>query len=150
MLVYRIIFAVLFLAQILLSFFSRDFLLVSLVRNSPLLIVSLFFLLFIDKFMAWCLKLNIKALNKRGKVAFSPESVIEFHEDHFIESTAENRNEMKYSIIERVSVISGKIIYIHIDTARAYLLPMSCFESKEQYDDFMNFISTKCPSIDLY
>lgn len=83
-------------------------------------------------------------------MGYSPESVIEFYEDSFKETTPDNITEQKYSAIERISVVDGKMIYIHTNNILAYMLPISSFSSNEQYNDFFDFIKTKCKNIDIY
>ena len=69
-------------------------------------------------------------------IHYSPSSVIEFYEDVFIETTPDNKTEQKYSAIERISVVDNKVVYIHVNNIMSYILPFSCFESKEQYNEF--------------
>ncbi len=114
------------------------------------IIVLVFSQLFLEKTFARALKKQMRNLKKRGKMAYSPESVLEFYEDVLVETTPENRNEQKYSSIERISIVDNKVIYIHISNLAAYLLPVSCFESKEQFDGFLYFIKTKCETFDTY
>ncbi|MBR4845922.1 MAG: hypothetical protein IKU98_05835, partial [Bacteroidaceae bacterium] len=84
------------------------------------------------------------------KMGYSPLSVIEFYEDVFIETTPENKTEQKYTAIERVSVVDNKVVYIHVNNIMSYILPVSRFESKKQYDEVFEFINTKCSTIDIY
>ena len=83
-------------------------------------------------------------------MGYSPVSEIEFYDESFIELTPDNKTEQKYSAVERVSVLSDKVIYIHVNNVMSYILPSSCFESKEKYDDFLNFVRSKCTNIDVY
>ena len=73
-----------------------------------------------------------------------------YYEDVFIETTPDNRTEQKYSAIERISVVDNKVVYIHVNNIMSYILPFSCFESNEQYNEFFKFIKTKCSNIDIY
>ena len=83
-------------------------------------------------------------------MGYSPSSVIEFYEDSFVETTPDNKTEQRYASIERISIVDNKMIYIHVNNIMAYILPLSCFETKEQYDEFFEFIKTKCFNIDIY
>ena len=47
-------------------------------------------------------------------------------------------------------IITDKIIYIHVNNLLAYIIPLNCFNSKEEYNDFISFIKTKCQTIDVY
>ena len=100
--------------------------------------------------MEWTLKASIKSLRKKGKMGYSPTSVVEFLNETFIETTPENKTEQKYSSIERISLVDNKMIYIHVNNVMAYIIPVSCFESAEQYQSFLDFIKTKSTNIDIY
>ena len=96
------------------------------------------------------LKRQIKSLKKSGKMGYSPESVAEFYDDCFVETTPDNKVEHKYSAVERISIVDNKVVYVHINNVMAYILPFSCFKSEEQYGNFLTFIKTKCANIDVY
>ena len=51
---------------------------------------------------------------------------------------------------EIMSAQSDTEQYIHVNNIMSYILPFSCFESKEQYNEFFEFIKTKCSNIDIY
>ena len=147
---FRIIIAVLFAIFISISLFSGGFSLESIFCVIPMVIVISLTQIFLTRFFSWSLKGHIKTLKKSGKMGYSPESVIEFYEESFVETTPENKTEHKYSAIERISVVDNKMIYIHVNNVMSYMLPLSSFESKEQYDSFFDFIKTKCANIDIY
>ena len=138
------------LVTILLSVYD-DFNICSLIVNMFACCIAILFIqIFGDYFCNFSLKMMLKLIKKTGKMAFSPFSEIEFGENYFCETTSENRTECSYSAIERISIIDGKIIYIHINHAMAYLLPYSVFENQIQYRQFINFLNTKCCNIDWY
>ena len=83
-------------------------------------------------------------------MGYSPESFIEFFEEGFSETTPDNKTEHKYTAIERVSLVDNKMIYIHVNNIMAYMLPLSCFETKEQFDEFIEFLESKCSNFDIY
>lgn len=147
---FRIMIAVIIGIFIFISLFGGGFTADSFIGIIPLLIVLLLFQLFWPKILAWSLKHHINDLKKSGKMGYSPSSVIEFYEDSFTETTTDNKTEQKYSAIERISVVDSNVIYIHINNLMAYIVPMACFESKEQYEMFLDFIKTKCNVIDFY
>ena len=147
---FRITIAVLFAIFILISLFSGDFSLESILRVIPMVIVLALAQIFLPRLFSWLLKGQIKTLKKSGKMGYSPESVIEFYEESFVETTSENKTEHKYSAVERISIVDNKMIYIHVNNIMSYMLPLSCFESKEQYNNFFEFIKTKCLNIDIY
>ena len=146
---FRIFLAVIVLAGAFISLrgnYSID----SFLGVTPILLVGIIFELLLNRLFYHVLKSHIKGLSKKGKMGYSSTSVMEFNEDGFAETTQENKTEQKYSAIERISIVNDKMIYIHTNNIMAYILPLSCFESKEQYDAFLNFIRTKCHTIDIY
>lgn len=122
----------------------------ALLSALPSVIFLILYELFLNPILALSIKNNIKSDKSSGKTAYSPVSEIEFYNDKFIESTHYNKTEEKYSVIERVSVITENVIYIHVNSVMSYILPYNCFESKEQYNNFLDFIKTKCENIDTY
>lgn len=146
----RTVIAVIISGAILILFIGGGFTPDSLISVIPLLILLAVSELFITRFFSFILKLQMKGLKKSGKMSYSPVSVIEFYDDRLVEITQEQKIEQKYTAIERISVVDNRIIYIHVNHIMAYLLPLTCFESTEQYNDFLVFIKGKCNQIDIY
>ena len=147
---FRLVFAFIFGVYMLILLCGGGFTFDSFLGTIPLAIALVVFQLLLSPLFVLFLKSHLKSLKKKGKMGYSPSSVIEFYEDCFIETTPENRTEQKYSAIERVSVVDNKVVYIHVNNIMSYILPVSCFESKKQYDEFFEFINTKCSTIDIY
>ena len=78
----------------------------------------------------------------KGKPPYTEHSVIEFYDDIFVETSEDNKTEMKYSAIENVFV-NDKLVAIFINKMQAYILPVASFESKEQMISLVRFISEK-------
>jgi len=131
------------------SLFGGGFTLDALMGTIPLLIFLLLFQVFLNTFVALLIKLQMKLLKKKGKMGYSPSSVIEFYEDCFVETTPENKTEQKYSAVERISIVGNKM-YIHVNNVMCYILPFTCFETKGNFEDFLSFIKTKCNKTQLY
>lgn len=146
----RITIAVFYIIFILFILYSGKFTLNSFISIIPMTILGVLFEVFLPQLNAFFLKGHLKSLKKKGKMAYSPFSVIEFYEDVFVVTTPENKTEQKYSSIERISIVSNKMIYLHINNLMAGILPFACFESKAQCDEFFEFIRTKCANIDIY
>lgn len=115
-----------------------------------LLIVFSLLIVFFPKLFMLVLKGNIKAMKKNGKMAYTPSSVMEFYDDFFCESAEETSTNYKYSIIEHISVVDNKVIYIHINSVMGLILPFASFQSAEQMAAFFEFIKTKCANIRYY
>ena len=146
----RIIIAVITAIFIFISLYRGNFTPDSFIRIIPIAILFILFELLLSPLYVSLLKSHLNDMKKKGKMGYSPSSVIEFHEDVFIETTPDNKTEQKYSAIERVSVVDNKVVYIHVNNIMSYILPFSCFESNEQYNEFFEFIKTKCSNIDIY
>ena len=106
--------------------------------------------LLLKKYITFTLKANLKNLKKKGKVAYSPSATMEFFEQAFTEVTDNVKTEQKYSSVERVSVVRGRAIYLHVNSLASYILPLSAFDNKEQFDRFVEFIKTKISIVDFY
>ena len=113
-------------------------------------ILCLLFQALMTRFFIGFMKVQMKMMHKSGKMPYSAKALMEFGEETFIESTAENKSELKYGAIERVSIVGGKIIYIHLNNLMAYLLPFDSFESVDEYNSFIEFIKTKVSIVDIY
>ena len=150
MIKFRIIFAALTAVVFFLSLLGGGFSADAFVGAIPYLVVLILVQLLLDPFFIWVLKGHIKSLKKQGKMGYSPDSEMEFFEDYFVEVTPQNKTEQKYSVLERISVIENKCVYIHVNNVMSYILPMACFASKEEYGRFMEFIKTKCTAVDIY
>lgn len=105
--------------------------------------------LFMGRFLIFSLKGQLKTMKKSGKMGYSSEAVLEFFEDSFTETTPDNKTEQWYTAVERISVVKNEVIYIHINNVMAYIMPVSCFASEEEYNLFLDFIKTKAV-IDTY
>ena len=88
-------------------------------------------------------KQTLKKTLKKGDRLFSPAATLEFNDDVMVETTDINRSESKYSLIQSVYLVNGKIFYLYINSMQAFLLPVSAFASAEQYNNFLDFIQSK-------
>ena len=150
MLSLRIMMAILFVFTSFFSLYGGGFSATAWIGIIPYIVMFVLFQLLMNYFFTLILKSHVKSLKSKGKMGYSPVSDMEFYDESFIETTPENKSEQKYSAVERISVVTDKVIYIHINNVMAYILPIYCFESKEQYADFIEFIKTKCKNIDVY
>ncbi len=147
---FRIILSVLYCLLVFLLLYNSGFTAESFIGSVPVVIILVLSVVFWPKCLSWSLKLQIKSMKKSGKMGYSPVAVMEFYEDNFVETTPENKTEQKYSAVEQISIVDNRIIYIHTNTVMAYLLPLSCFETEAQYQDFLSFIKTKCEKVNVY
>ena len=150
MLKIRLMIAAIFVLAILVFGMGDGLSSYTLVYAVPCLIALVLFQIFFNKFMAASLRSHIKSLKKKGKMGYSPESVLQFYDDVLVETTPTEKNERSYSTLERVSIVGDETVYIHFNNIMACILPRASFESDEQYKAFLEFIKTKCDNIDVY
>ena len=146
----QIIIGVIFLIAIAANLFAGSFSKESIVGMLPLLLLGVVLELLLIPYFKLVIKLNIRSMKKRGKLAYSKESVLEFSDDGFREETPEQKSENKYSAIERISVIENKNIYIHSNNILGYIVPFSCFKDSEDAKEFLEFLKLKCEKIKYY
>lgn len=146
----RILFIVLALALCALSVWDNGFSEDALIDSIAYAIVFGIVQALLTPFMKWFIKLQIRFVKKNGKMPYSATAKMVFDEETFTETTEDNKTEVKYSGVERVSVVEGYYIYLHINNLMAYLLPYASFEDKKQYEEFLSFLKTKIPQIDFY
>ena len=125
-------------------------------KFSPASFIGVFILLvlyglsfFIEKpFMNLSIKATVKALTDSNtkKAPYSEDSVMEFYDDFFTDTSADGKHEVNYSSVEDVC-INEKFIILFVNKTLAYPIPASAFESLEQRVQFVNFIKTKCRNI---
>ena len=150
MLTFRILIAIIYIFVSFLFLFAGGFSVDAWIGIIPYIILLILFEVLLKPFFSWLLKGQIKSLKSKGKMGYSPVADMEFYDKSFIEITPDNKTEQKYSAVERVSVVADKVIYIHVNNVMSYILPLSCFDSKEHYNDFLDFMRTKCANIDVY
>lgn len=143
----RVLFAVLFGLFALTALLSGDFSIDSIIEAILHVIVMVIFQFALAPFFAWAVKRHLKSLKKKGKMAYSPVSEMNFHDEVFTETTPEVKNEVKYSMVERISVTEEKTVYIHVNNLAAYILPYNTFDSQEQYESFLTFLKEKCTNL---
>ena len=102
------------------------------------------------KHLVFSVKGQVKLLRKNIKKVYSPFSAIEFYENAFVENDGEAKTQQSYSSVERVSIVENKVIYLHLNDIRAYIIPISSFVSARQYSEFVAFIKSKCSLVDVY
>ena len=122
----------------------------SLIAVIPSLAILTVMQLLLPTVLMSSVKSQLKRLKKEGKPAYSPKAEIEFYDDYFVETTDENRSEIKYSAVERVSVVDCKYIYIHVNSVMSYIVPVALLDTSEKYDAFMAFLASRCDKIEEY
>lgn len=134
-----ILIAVIIAVFALISLFKGGFTLSAFKGIIPLIILLALYLIFYKSILTFFLKGQLKSYKKSGKMGYSPISELSFYEDRFEEITETNKTEQLYSSIERISIVDKKYIYIHVNSIMAYIIPFSSFNSRTEYEEFMEF-----------
>ena len=92
----------------------------------------------------------LKNLKRQGKLRYDATSEIEFLDNSFVETTEDFKTQQKYKLIDRVSILAGEAIYVHINNLMSVIIPIDAFESNHEYAEFVDFIKSKCDNVDVY
>ena len=122
----------------------------SVIYAALLLLFTLLYMVFFKNVLTRNIKGQIKRLKKIGKLPFDPVSTLEFHEDKMVESTALQRTEQSYSIIERICVVKDQYIFLYKSSVSAYILPVLQIKEQVSQEDFIAFLSRKCTNVEYY
>lgn len=106
--------------------------------------------LLVHPFFILILKLNIRQMKKAGKLPYSSESTMEFYDATFKEITPGQSSELTYDKLERISVVRGQAIYMHLNNLGGYIIPENCFPTPADAENFIQFLKTKCKTTDIY
>ena len=146
----RIIIALIISAGISAIFFISGINRETFIRGGFFIVLLVIGEALLPRFNRSFMRSHIKNLNKKGKAPYTAASVTEFYGDFFTDTTFEEKRVQKYTSVERISITENGTVYIHINSLLNYLLPVSCFDSEEQYKSFLSFIKAKCHTVDVY
>lgn len=96
-----------------------------------------------------CLRRMIKRVRKQWKTKKAiliTASTTEFHEDKLVDISATERLEQNYIAIEHICVWQNRYIYIYYSNGRVFLLPIPQIKAQCNFDEFMEFLTSKCNS----
>lgn len=147
----RILVSLIFIIAGLNLFITNGFNLVSAVAVAVLIVIWLIFLLCVKKSNSAFTKLFTRMLIKgKDKKPYTPEASLEFYDDYFKEIADDNKSEIKYTAIDKISVIKGHYVLIFLDSVRGYVIPFSCFSDETEQKDFIAFASGKCNKTEFF
>lgn len=146
----RILFAIITVVLVGYVLFPFTGELAQIISAVHLLIITSLLQLLVHPIFILILKLNIRQMKKTGKMPYSPESTIEFYDTTFKEITPGQSSEYAYDKLERISVVRGQAIYMHLNNLGAYIIPENCFPTPADTENFIQFLKTKCKTIDTY
>ena len=106
-------------------------------------VASVIWMFIVTPYNLFALKMNMRFFRKKGKLPYSEHSRIQFLDDCYIDESETVKEETKYDAITCICENKGKAIYLYQGLLRANIIPYSAFESDEQKEAFLEFISKK-------
>ena len=141
----RLSVAFLFLAIAFLSLILEDFSREALFMAGVFLLILLVFELSMNRFFLFILHRQIKNMKKSGKPGYTPHAEMTFTEQSFTEESETGKTELRYDVIERVSIIESGAVYLHTNSLLAYVLPYRAFSSEAERESLIAFLKERCP-----
>ena len=144
MLLLRILFAVLFIWLIVIALSDIGFNLIGILAGGLFLAMGVIVQIFLGPIYMFFFRSSIKSIRRSGKLPYEEKSDMEFYDEHLLACSPSSKVEQKYSSIEKIVVVDGRVIYLFISSAQAYLLPARTFDGREQFENFTAFIKERC------
>lgn len=142
----------LFLFKFLMPFFCLIFAIIVLFNNSDyitaaaetavIIIMSVIWIIFSKKWYFRSLKKSLIKLRKQGKLPYSSEGTLIFDEEFISDINPLTECKTRYENIENIA-LNDTYIYIFYGAIQAYIVPLSCFRSEEEKQNFIDFITAK-------
>jgi len=114
-----------------------------LISASAYFVVSVIWFFAVKPLNLLFLKINIKALAKKGKLPYWEHSRISFFDEYYIDESSDVKEETKYKAITHICDNKGKAIYLYQGTYRATIISYNSFESEAERNEFLSFIEEK-------
>ena len=148
--VLRIVLAVIFAGAALINFWAEGISPVTVAYALLLGFLGLMMTVFFGKFSGFLTKLSIGSLKKSGKLAFSPEARVGFTDEGVLEITPDGRTEKRWESMERLCIREGKVWYLYMNNAAAFLLPEEQLRAQTDLAKFRAFLEARVPVVDIY
>ncbi len=145
---FRLIFSAIIAVLLVLTILRDGLSIATLFGFVPALIVWALFVGLWPRILANSLKKSVKSMSKKGKLGYDPQAEFLFYDEHFEEVTSDQRTSIMYTKLERAVVRYGDVVYLYLDSMRAYILPASAFESPQQMAEFVQFLRTKVAHVE--
>ena len=148
--VLRILLAVIFAAAALINFWAEGISPITVAYALLLGVLGLMMTVFFGKFSGFLTKLSIGSLKKSGKMAFSPESRVGFTDEGVLEITPDGRTEKRWESIERLCILEGKVWYLYMNNAAAFVLPEEQLRAQTDLAEFRRYLESRVPVVDVF
>ena len=103
-----------------------------------------------DRFFSRSMKRTVKQMTKTGKKPYAPESTLIFTEEGILEITPEAKTERQWSSVERLCLVEGKVWYLYLNSAAAFILPVAQLDAQTDIGELYRFLEGKCPAVDRF
>ena len=146
----KIIVAVIFLYGAINIFLTKGINSVSVTAAAFFVILFIILALAFDKINSKIVRLQVRTLLKKDKKPYTADSDLEFYDEFFKEIAPDNKSELRYTAIDKITVIKNRYIFIFLDGIRGFVIPVSCFENEEQQKAFLSFLGTVCSKTEYF
>lgn len=142
--------AVIFAVAALVNFLAEGISPVSVAYAVLLGALGLLVTVFSGKTSGFTMKLVINNMKKSGKLAFSPESRMEFSDAGIVEITPEGRLEKRWESMERLCIREGKVWYLYMNNTAAFILPVEQIAAQADPAEFRRYLESRFAQVDVF
>ncbi len=139
----RILVPILFLCAIFIFLIANADVELIITLSITAVIVSILMVFYSKKLLMKTMTKSIKTLKKDGKLPFNIEATITFDEAGIHEKSLNSESKTNYVLVEKIGQ-NEHAVYIYISAVQAYIIPITCFSSDREKDEFLEYINTKC------
>lgn len=115
-----------------------------------MVLMGILSLCFFHKWILLMVKFQIKQLKKTGKLPFDEQTTYEFYEDKFVQTVPDSRMEQSYSGLERICVVSDRMLLLYRNSSQAFVLPIPQLRQQGDLDALVQFLAQKCGAVEYY
>ena len=142
--------AVIFVAAAIVNFLAEGISPVTVAYAVLLGGLGLMMTVFNGKFSGFTMKMVINNMKKSGKLAFSPESRMEFSDAGIVEITPEGRLEKRWESMERLCIREGKVWYLYMNNTAAFILPVEQIAAQTDPAEFRRYLESRFAQVDVF
>ena len=142
--------AVIFVAAAIVNFLAEGISPVTVAYAVLLGVLGLLVTGFTGKTSGFTMKMVINNMKKTGKMAFSPESRMEFSDAGIVEITPEGRLEKRWESMERLCIREGKVWYLFMNNTAAFILPVEQIAAQTDLAEFRRYLESRCPVVERF
>ena len=146
----RVMVAAIFAVAALVNFLAEGISPVTVAYAVLLGALGLLVTVFSGKTSGFTMKMVVNNMKKSGKLAFSPESRMEFSDAGIVEITPEGRMEKRWESMERLCIREGKVWYLYMNNTAAFILPVEQIAAQTDLAEFRRYLESRCPVVERF